>query len=89
MNQELYNLSSGLHGYLTYISLLTTSGFFAYSKAVDSNPDRMPKKEEIEVKLEEICKIERKQVLEILVESRRQLDILIDSVNLSPSVESS
>ena len=46
------------------------------------------KKEEMQTKLEEVCKVEKAQVLKILLESRKQLDILIDGVTLSPSADS-
>ena len=67
---------------------MTTSGFFAYHKAVDTKAEQMPKKEEMQTKLEEVCKVEKAQVLKILLESRKQLDILIDGVTLSPSADS-
>tara|TARA_B100000029_G_scaffold442828_1_gene461480 strand:- start:424 stop:702 length:279 start_codon:yes stop_codon:yes gene_type:complete len=85
MNNSLYNLSNGLHTHLKYLGLLTSTGYWAYKFAIDlpsDSPEMVPKKEEMVTKVEEACKVEKEKVLEILEESKRQIEILIHSVSL-------
>ena len=80
MDSTLYNLSSGLQTHIRYLGLLTSTGFWAYKTAVDAKD--VPKQAELVSKVEEACKIEKKKVLEILEDSKRQIEILIHSVRL-------
>ena len=85
MNKSLYNLSEGLHSHIKYMGLLTSTGYWAYKLASDIPVEitgNAPKKKEMISKVEEACKVEKEKVLEILEESKRQIEILIHSVRL-------